>query len=1146
MECTMSKDNIYLGDQCLSRDSKEINEKFIEMDNDKFYQIENYTHMPPFFMTITSSSNHWMFISSTGGLTAGRVDSESALFPYYTDDRITENSSNTGPKTIIIVTKDGKKSLWKPFSEESSDVYDTTSVISKNVCGNKLKFEEINNTLGLSFSYYWMNSKKYGFVRKSIVKNLNGSTVDINIVDGMQNLIPSGVESQVQNEFSCLLNGYKRTQLDKSGLGLFTMSATLTDLAEPSEALKTNTVWQSGLDVDNYLLGIKQLNDFCHGQELTTEVDEKGDRGCYFVQSKFSLDSSADKEWIIVADVGKDLTDVNELKEFIKTEKNKNSVILKDVENGTTELIEILNQNDGIQVTESEMNTVHHQANVLFNIMRGGFFYNSYKIGTADFIDYVKSANINVFKSNNALFHSMESELNYDELLKIVLDQKDQGLERLWYEYLPLTFSRRHGDPSRPWNKFSIQTTKADGTAKLDYQGNWRDIFQNWEALCFSYPEYIKHVIGKFLNASTKDGYNPYRVSKNGIDWECPEPGNPWANIGYWSDHQIIYLLKLLEMYKQHKPQNLKDELNNKVFTFANVPYEIKSYDQILADPYETINFNEQKDSDVKALAEKIGSEGKMLHGKDGNIVLSSLSEKLMIHLLAKLGNFIPEGGIWMNTQRPEWNDANNALVGKGISIVTLSYIRRYLSFMIDLYKESDFTSVNMGEDTNQWLMSLSEIFKGYESILSSNLSNRARFDIVKALGVASDKFRAGYYKNEEAKDSEVSVKDIVAFLESAITCVDDSLYKNRRDDNLFHSYNTLEIKNDEMIIHNLYEMLEGQVAILTSGLLKPEEADSTFKALKDSAMFREDQHTYMLYPNRELAGFTEKNIISTKIVENNKILKELVESGNRDLITKDIYNQYHFNGDFNNSKQVKSTLEKLNIVDEKREIETIFEETFNHQSFTGRSGTFFAYEGLGSIYWHMVSKLLLAAQENLFWAVEQGASELVINSLKSHYYDVRDGIGYNKTAEVYGAFPFDPYSHTPFEKGAKQPGMTGQVKEEVITRIFEMGLTIKSGEITFNSTLIDEKEFLTSPKTWKVINNSGKEIELSLPIGSFAGTHCQTPYIIKKSDESNIIIHFNDGSMRAFNGDVLPADYSSMIFKKKDTISYLEVEIKI
>ena len=46
--------------------------------------------------------------------------------------------------------------------------------------------------------------------------------------------------------------------------------------------------------------------------------------------------------------------------------------------------------------------------------------------------------------------------------------------------------------------------------------------------------------------------------------------------------------------------------------------------------------------------------------------------------------------------------------------------------------------------------------------------------------------------------------------------------------------------------------------------------------------------------------------------------------------------------------------------------IKALFEETFHHDEFTGRSGTFFAYEGLGSVYWHMVAKLLLAVQETV------------------------------------------------------------------------------------------------------------------------------------------------------------------------------------
>ena len=45
------------------------------------------------------------------------------------------------------------------------------------------------------------------------------------------------------------------------------------------------------------------------------------------------------------------------------------------------------------------------------------------------------------------------------------------------------------------------------------------------------------------LNASTADGYNPYRITNNGIEWEEPDDSDPWASIGYWGDHQIIYLL---------------------------------------------------------------------------------------------------------------------------------------------------------------------------------------------------------------------------------------------------------------------------------------------------------------------------------------------------------------------------------------------------------------------------------------------------------------------------------------------------------------------------------------------------------------------------------------------------------------------------
>jgi hypothetical protein len=65
--------------------------------------------------------------------------------------------------------------------------------------------------------------------------------------------------------------------------------------------------------------------------------------------------------------------------------------------------------------------------------------------------------------------------------------------------------------------------------------------------------------------------------------------------------------------------------------------------------------------------------------------------EKLIVPLLNKMANVHAEGGVWMNTQRPEWNDANNAIVGIGLSMVTVYHMRAYAQFLLSLVqKEAD------------------------------------------------------------------------------------------------------------------------------------------------------------------------------------------------------------------------------------------------------------------------------------------------------------------------------------------------------------------------------------------------------------------------------------------------------------------------
>ncbi|MDV7393212.1 hypothetical protein RZS08_17700, partial [Arthrospira platensis SPKY1] len=143
---------------------------------------------------------------------------------------------------------------------------------------------------------------------------------------------------------------------------------------------------------------------------------------------------------------------------------------------------------------------------------------------------------------------------------------------------------------------------------------------------------------------------------------EEPNPEDPWANIGYWGDHQIIYLLRLLEPASRFLGDWWRGQLAETNYVYADIPYRITSFDRMLKDPRQTIDFDEHRAELIRKRVAKMGTDGKLLHVHE-TVYRVNLLEKLCVPMLAKMANFIPDAGIWMNTQRPEWNDANNALV---------------------------------------------------------------------------------------------------------------------------------------------------------------------------------------------------------------------------------------------------------------------------------------------------------------------------------------------------------------------------------------------------------------------------------------------------------------------------------------------------
>lgn len=1126
----------------------------VNIGQEEYYKISDIDVLRPFFMTVVSDSNHWMFISSNGGLSAGRKNAQYAIFPYYTDDKITESSEITGSKTIVRIKNTSGFEVWEPFSIRNEGKYSVTRNLYKSVHGNKIIFEEVNNNLNLTFSYQWCSSNLFGFVRNSSLRNDGSLTVELEVLDGIQNVLPYGVPSETQNRASNLVDAYKRSELVTGvGLGIYALSAIIVDKAEPSEALKANVIWSSGLKDAKHLLSAAQLDAFRKNKTLYQEDDIKGEKGAYLLNFEQLLAPNASKRWTIVANVNQDHSNIVELIGSLKDPEQLLEKVQEDVALGTKKLIEVNASSDAIQCTSDSLRDTRHFSNTLFNIMRGGIFDDGYRIEKGDFKKYLLHANKPLYLAKKEDLSLLSEVFTLQELQVFLTKNTDPDFERLCMEYLPLRFSRRHGDPSRPWNVFSINThNELDGSKILDYEGNWRDIFQNWEALAYSYPEFIDGMILKFFNASTFDGYNPYRVTKGGFDWEVIEPDDPWSYIGYWGDHQIIYSLKFLEFIHDHYPERLKSYFEKEIFVYANVPYKIKSYQEVLIDPKDTIEFDSAADDSIRKARNRMGADGALLKQADGQLHRVNFIEKMLASVLAKVSNFIPDGGIWMNTQRPEWNDANNALVGNGVSMVTLYYLRRYLKFFDDNFEGLDNLKISLSKELFVFFNEILATLTTNAKLLSGTISNNDRRNILDGLGTAASTYRNKIYKDSfSGKKQQLSIHELKAFIKIALQFLEHSIEANRRVDGMYHAYNLMSIEKDGGVsITYLSEMLEGQVAVLSSGYLNGEQALNVLDGLKSSSLFREDQYSYILYPNKDLPKFINKNTVPEERIKTSKLLTSLLESGNGQIVKKDASGKVHFNGNFRNAKDLEKALDTLDtslFSISKREREGVlecFEAVFDHKSFTGRSGTFFGYEGLGSIYWHMVSKLLLAVKECCIKAIKEEEEGKVVERLLEHFYEINEGIGVHKPPQLYGAFPTDPYSHTPAGKGAQQPGMTGQVKEDILSRFGELGVTVQKGRLGFDPVLLRKEEFLKDKKVFKYVNLQSEHKEITLEPDSLGFTYCQIPVVYGIAETDAVEVVHNDGSRTVIQGAHLTISLSDSIFKRTGEVLQITVSV--
>jgi hypothetical protein len=429
--------------------------------------------------------------------------------------------------------------------------------------------------------------------------------------------------------------------------------------------------------------------------------------------------------------------------------------------------------------------------------------------------------------------------------------------------------------------------------------------------------------------------------------------------------------------------------------------------------------------------------------------------------------------------------------------MVTVCYLRRYLAFLDEVFSDRE---VEVTPPLARLLNRLTEVLTEAEG---APASDEARFAQMEKLMRVGAEHRNAVYTGAIEGVENVSARPLIL---AALSVLDQTIRSARREDGLYHSYNVLHVKGETAGVQPLSLMLEGQVAVLSSGALDLEEALQLLAALRKSDLYREDQNSYILYPDRVLTPFLDRNAFDGPI-----------PLEDRSLFSKDGNGKWRFQADLRNSGDVEARLDALGEKESVRlAVLALWEETFHHKEFTGRSGTMFMFEGLGSIYWHMIAKLGEA------------------------YHDIRNGLGFRKTAQEYGAFPTDPYSHTPKHRGAQQPGMTGQVKEEILTRWGEFGIFIEEGCLRFAPELLPRNEYHQGPHTFHYVDVKGQDQEWSMPGGSLGFTFCQVPVGYVLGETESIEVELVDGTFKRG----LTSEDSASIFARKNQVRRITVSL--
>lgn len=803
----------------------------------------------------------WCFYVNRGQCISsfGVKDKDHAIMEFYPAHQAFQNVKRTGFRTFI--KKNGK--YFEPFQDESKNHL-------MNIFMNSLEIEETDEENRISTKVLYFNlpgEKVAALVRKLTIKNLSPDCLKLEILDGMPACIPYGVDMMSIKAMGQTIKAWMQVEDADKNLPFFRVRVSTEDTASVSEVKGGNFSFACLFDgtrlkpivdpdiVFSYDTSLKDAVGFIESdlEELLNKKQVTQNQfPCSFYAAGCEL--KAYEEISIYQLIGQ-VENKNLLEEFMSAPKDCNWFEKKRRE--AEEITEKLCSGIETETASSEFDA-YCKYTYLDNVLRGGY--------------------------------------------PIRL-----GKNKVFYVY-----SRKHGDPERDYNYFSVLPEfYSQGN------GNFRDVNQNRRCDVFFAPFIGTENIKLFYSLIQLDGYNPlaieivtYAVERHEaeklslgicgdklnelLDFiEKPfTPGSLYRKLdslkvfveetlyetfiklmdiartqinsnfgeGYWSDHWT-YNLDLIENYLDIFPEKEKEILYGEDYTYFRPQVKVnprcKRYEKTDKGVRQYNALDKDSDMESKEKLERCD------YG-NGEILRSSLMEKLLLLCVTKFSTLDAYGmGVEMEGGKPGWYDALNGLPGIfGSSMAETYELKRALKFTADMLRKYP-VRVEIIKELADFIINMAAIVKEEKESL---LSDMEVISFWNKANDAKEAYRDRVYSGISGEKSVMDSLRLAEILDEWLKVVERGIKKAcSPEEGICPTYFAYEVteyeENDTGIIPRHFKIikmplfLEGPVRYLKLDVSRNEKLE-LYKKIKNSDLYDRKLSMYKVNASLEDASY--------------------------------------------------------------------------------------------------------------------------------------------------------------------------------------------------------------------------------------------------------------------------------------------------